>query len=58
MSSDSNIKLVKQKGNEEAVTHRRSTHFTNKKMWKRQLVNKTSYKNQKTLSTLRVNFTL
>jgi hypothetical protein len=58
MPSDSNIKLVKQKGTEDAVTHRSSTYFINKKMWKRQLVNKTPHKNKKNLSTLRVNFTL
>jgi len=31
MPSDSNIKLVKQKGTEGAITHRRSTYFINKK---------------------------
>jgi hypothetical protein len=47
MPSDSNIKLVKQKGTEDGVTQRHSTHFINKKMWKRQLVNKTPHKKPK-----------
>jgi len=31
MLSDSNIKLVKQKGTEDGITRRHSTHFINKK---------------------------